>query len=309
MSSSLGPPYFVVYNDQLNSWWPPTAIAAGLGVPTYAHNSSYNIFNLAFWLTTGPADTALVWSNALTYVSSDNPWGSTTTAVQAAWLNLYHKNGIKLMVSAFGATEFPTSAGVDPVQCGHDLANFVINNQLDGVDLDWEDNAAMEAGTGEQWLINITRTLRQLLPKEKGYIISHAPQAPYFMGTSKYPKGGYLTVHKAVGDLIDFYNIQFYNQGNSQYSSFETLFVSSDGWASQTSVGEMITNGIAPNKIVVGKPISRGDVVNTGFVPVDSLAQFLQQGRGKGWNAGFMGWQYKSDSDGSWSQTLSKAFQ
>ena len=26
-------------------------------------------------------------------------------------------------------------------------------------------------------------------------IITHAPQAPYFMGVSKYPKGGYVKVH------------------------------------------------------------------------------------------------------------------
>ena len=36
------------------------------------------------------------------------------------------------------------------------LAQFVIYNNLDGVDLDWEDNAAMENGTGEQWLIDCT---------------------------------------------------------------------------------------------------------------------------------------------------------
>lgn len=55
---------------------------------------------------------------------------------------------ILVMVSAFGATDFPTSAGKDPVQVGRQLAQFVIDNQLDGVDLDWEDNDAMNAGKG-----------------------------------------------------------------------------------------------------------------------------------------------------------------
>ncbi len=47
------------------------------------------------------------------------------------------------MISAFGATQFPTSGGIDPVDCATKLGNFVLENNLDGVDIDWEDNAAM----------------------------------------------------------------------------------------------------------------------------------------------------------------------
>jgi len=306
LSLSSSAPHFVIYIDAFNSWWPPTAIAGALGVPGYTHNSSFNVINLAFWLTSNPADAALVWAQAYTYVSSDNPWGSSTQAVQAAWLQRYHAQGIKVLVSAFGSTEFPTSAGVDPVKCGTDLANFVKLHQLDGVDLDYEDNAAMEAGTGEAWLISITRTLRQLLPKDR-YIISHAPQAPYFMGPPKYPNGGYLTVDKQVGNLIDFYNVQFYNQAQSSYDTFQTLFQTSNGWATGTSVKEMTEKGIPSNKIVVGKPVTTGDASNTGYVQVDALRQIFQTARGT-WSAGFMGWQYKSDSDGSWSMKLASAF-
>jgi len=56
---------------------------------------------------------------------------------------LYNDAGVKILVSAFGATEMPTSAGVDPVQCATELGNFVLENNLDGADIDWEDNAAM----------------------------------------------------------------------------------------------------------------------------------------------------------------------
>ena len=31
------------------------------------------------------------------------------------------------------------------------------------------------------------------------YIITHAPEAPYFMGTTQYPSGGYITVHQSAG--------------------------------------------------------------------------------------------------------------
>jgi len=294
-------PKAVIYIDAINSWWPPTAIAADLGIPGYAHSSSYNYINLAFWLTSGSADAALLWANAYTYVSSDNPWGGSTSAVQAAWRKLYNNAGIKVLVSAFGATEFPTSAGVDPVACGNSLAEFVLNNNLDGVDLDWEDTAAFTAGTGEAWLITLTKTLRQKLPQGR-YIISHAPQAPYF--SFSYPKGGYLTVDREVGNMIDFYNVQFYNQATTTYDSYNTLFQSANGWANGTAVHQIIASGVPASRIVVGKPVTTGDATNTGYVPVGQLSQFFSQAKGSGWNTGFMGWQYKSDSDGSWSKTL-----
>ena len=65
--------------------------------------------------------------------------------------------------------------------------------------------------------------------------ITHAPQAPYFKN-EYYPKGGYYTVDKEVGNLIDFYNVQFYNQGDTKYNTYEELFIRSSGFFSNTSV-------------------------------------------------------------------------
>jgi len=293
----------------MNQWWPPDKIAAGMAVPGYAVNHSYNVVNFAFWTTGGPVDIATVWANLITYISTDNPWGAKTLAeAQKAWIDIYHAHGIKVLVSAFGSTDFPTSRGVDPVQCGKNLAQFVIANQLDGVDLDWEDNDAMNAGKGEDWLISITKTLRELLPQGK-YIISHAPQAPYFMGKPQYPNGGYLTVDAAVGDLIDFYNVQFYNQGTSAYSTYNTLFQQTDGWAKGTSVMEMEHAGIPLSRILIGKPITQGDASNTGYIPVGTFRSILQQAMSSiQWKGGFMGWQFKSDTDGSWSHQLASVF-
>lgn len=297
---------FVSYVNYLNAWWPPEAVAASIGVPPYSHSYAYNTINLAFWTTNqGPVDAALLWCNAITYVSSDNPWGSTTAEIQTAWINLYHQYGVKVLVSAFGATDFPTTQGADPVATAEALAQFVINNQLDGVDLDWEDNSALETGTGEPWLISCTQKLRELLPAP--YIISHAPQAPYFMGTSKYPAGGYLKINEEVGDLINFYNIQFYNQDSSKYDTYETLFNVSDGWATNTAVKQIAQN-VDPAKLVVGKGVVPADYYNTGYVPVDDLAEYLKQGVEDGYSAGFMGWQFSSDTTGSWSETLANSF-
>lgn len=74
--------------------------------------------------------------------------------------------------------------------------------------------------------------MRQFLPN---HIISHAPQAPYF-ASENYRNGAYIAVDKQAGSAIDFYNIQFYNQGDTTYDTFEKLFVESDGYFRKTSV-------------------------------------------------------------------------
>ncbi len=76
------------------------------------------------------------------------------------------------MISAFGSTDMPSSRDASSV-CSA-LAQFVLDNNLDGVDLDFEDNAAMEIGTGEQWLITCTKKLREMLPSPQ-FVITHAP--------------------------------------------------------------------------------------------------------------------------------------
>ena len=63
-----------------------------------------------------------------TYVSADNPWGNSTAEVQAAWRKLYNDAGIRIVVSAFGATDFPTSVGASASETCDDIAEFVLAN-------------------------------------------------------------------------------------------------------------------------------------------------------------------------------------
>ena len=58
------------------------------------------------------------------------------------------------MVSAFGSTQFPTSQGFDANSTCSSMATFVRDNMLDGIDLDYEDNQAMNGvSKGKQkWL-------------------------------------------------------------------------------------------------------------------------------------------------------------
>lgn len=119
-------------------------------MPSYADNNQYNVINLAFVLAEKAADIALIWSDPLLYFgATDCPFGQTKAQIQTNLTEYYHGDNTKIMVSAFGATEFPTTQGLDAEKTCTKLANFVKDNKLDGIDIDWEDNAAMENGTGE----------------------------------------------------------------------------------------------------------------------------------------------------------------
>lgn len=289
-------PVRLTYVNRILDWSSGPGVAKSMGVPGYAPPHKYNYICFAFWTYfNGPLDVALVWNNSLTYFG--NTFGSTDADVRSKIKKIYNDNGIRILVSAFGATENPTTSGVDPIVCAKKLADFVMSNNLDGVDVDWEDTAAFQYGTGEQWLIDFTSTLRSSLPTA---IITHAPQAPYFGGTSLYPKNAYIAIEKAIGPMIQFYNIQFYNQGSTGYNSSNGLFNSSGGWAPGTSVNEIIAKGIASNKIVVGKPASTADANAASFMSASSIGDALVANfKYNGWKAGIMFWQYSSDPNGT----------
>ena len=308
------------YVNILTEWWPPEAIAESIGA---TNSKGCNIINLSFWRpmsdgTSDPADAALVWSDAVAYFGTDSEFGSTTQEIQANLRNRYHQQNAKVLVSAFGANIEPTTHYIDPEAVGENLAMFVIENQLDGVDVDYEDNAAMEAGTAVPWLITMTeamlRTFASSAPGQKFYI-SHAPQAPYFMD-GKYPQNYVDLYYSSVGDSIvgyylDFFNIQFYNQGTSEYLTYETLFLQSTGWSLGTAVLQITEKGIAMNKLLVGKPVTEDDVYNSGYVPQDELANIFRTASQGVWYycddvGGVMNWQFASDTT-AWMKEMKDA--
>jgi chitinase len=289
--------HFVTYVDALTAWWPATKLAAGIGVPGYANTTKYNIFNIAFWSAAMPLDLTGLWTDPIAYIGTDTPFGTTGAQVRQSWVDAYHRSGAKVLVSAFGATNHPCSGGENAQQTCTQLAQWAKDNNFDGVDLDFEDSGSFNAnGDGEAWLIECTRTIRDILPSGE-YLLTHAPQAPYFDGL--YPHGGYLAVHGAVGDLIDWYNIQFYNQGIDGYDSYSSLFEVSGGWATGTSVNELVAKGIARKQIVIGKPTSPKEADNTGFLTAKVLKGIFSRAKKAGNSVGgMMTWQYADDLDG-----------
>lgn len=284
----------VAYVDRLTSWW-GCNVAEALGLPNGPTNGP-NVIALSFWTTGSVADAVSVWSSLNMYIPENCGYGSSSSEIQRNLIQKFHANGVKVIVAAFGATNNPTSE--DPTQVCTNIAQFVLANNLDGVDLDYEDSNAFERGVGAQWLITCTKVIRQYLPQGQ-YILTHAPQGPYFTTGPNYPDGAYLTVDREVGQLIDWYNLQYYNQGTGVYESYDDCFVKCSAWPG-TAVLEL--KGLK-SKVAVGKPVTQSDA-NNGWVAASTFAEWLQRANQAGWCGGAMYWQKPSDSDGSFGVTM-----
>ncbi|KDQ20356.1 glycoside hydrolase family 18 protein [Botryobasidium botryosum FD-172 SS1] len=280
LAESQKPPRWAIYWDE----W----VANEQGLPSVEKLNGFNVLYLSFWLPNGPADQALEWTRL-------------SAASRKSMKAQYEKAGIKVMVSAFGETVEPVTSKADAVATANKIATFVKQYDLDGVDIDFEDLPAMNKADGkaEAWLATLTKTLRTELPAGQ-YAITHAPVAPWF-DAKAYRSGAYTQVHKDVGDIIDWYNIQFYNQGATAYTTCETLnYHSGDPWP-ETSVMQ-IAETVGLHKAVVGKIATPKDGTN-GFMDDKTLAECLAKLKAKGWDAGAMVWEYPN-ADSTWIKTV-----
>ncbi|EIN12384.1 glycoside hydrolase family 18 protein [Punctularia strigosozonata HHB-11173 SS5] len=280
-AATPAPPHWVVYSDRF--------VSGETGPPAPSVVQGFNVFILSFLLTEGAFDKAEEWTQLT---------AAERTSVKAE----YAAAGIKLMVSAFGSTDAPTSTGADPVGVANTFAAWVKEFDLDGIDVDYEDFNAIDAGDGkaEAWLTTFTTQLRSQLPSGS-FIITHAPVAPWF-SPGKFGGGAYLTVDKNVGSLIDWYNVQFYNQGTTEYTTCSGLLTTSSSTWPNSALFQISASGVPINKLVIGKPANSGDASN-GFIDPTTLAGCLSQAKAKGWSAGAMVWEFP-DAAASWIQTV-----
>ncbi|KAF8588809.1 glycoside hydrolase family 18 protein [Ramaria rubella] len=272
-------PYFVVYTDRLTP--------GVLGPPAASQVKGFNVVALSFFLINGVADKA-------------QEWAQLTSTERSSIKAQYEEAGIKLLVSAFGATESPTTNHADPVATANMMAAFVIQYDLDGIDVDYEDFQAINLGdgSGESWIINFTKQLRTQLP-QGDYILTHSPVAPWF-SPGTFRGGAYLKVHQTIGEIIDWYNVQFYNQGTSEYTTCDGLLTESSSLWPQSALFQISANGVDLNKLVIGKPAFPGDA-NNGYMQPTLLAGCLNQARAEGWSGGVMVWEYP-DANAEWIQ-------
>ena len=105
---------------------------------------------LSFLLLEGAWDKAEEWANEL-------------TASQRASIKTQYANaGIKLLVSAFGSTDVPTTTNADPIATANTMAAWVKQYSLDGIDVDYEVCELCSASLLGHWTNKSFRTLARL---------------------------------------------------------------------------------------------------------------------------------------------------
>lgn len=145
------------------------------------------------------------------------------------------------------------------------------------------------------------QALRKQLPVGE-YLLSTAPLAPW-LSSELYPKdGGFAQINREVGHLIDYYNVQFYSQND--YTTKESLLYKSGETFPGTSLFQAIlNNGFPAHKVAIGKPVKEEDASN-GYVPAESLGDWLREATFFGWNGGLAFWQYKKDYENDYFETI-----
>jgi chitinase len=89
------------------------------------------------------------------------------------------------------------------------------------------------------------------------------------------------------------YNVQFYNQGVSEYTTCQNLFTASSSQWPNTAVFQLANvQGVPLNKIVVGKPAASAGDANNGYIDPSTFASCLASAKAQGWSGGAMFWQY-----------------
>ena len=280
-------------------------------------------FNIASGLQY--TDTILNWTNDF---SSDQ---------RTNILNLCSSKNIKLGLSFGGATSFDgnfselwtnsrskyyiNGTSIPNIQSsanalGSDLVGILNTNSLNYIDLDIESIPTSSQYTYGNYtdISDYLGYLSQYIKTYKsGVVISHAPQTPYFYNLSSGNwKTLYYNVEYSYGSYIDFYNVQYYNNGD--YTTQAEIFTSdpyNNASVNQMIVGTTITlrdnttkyATVPYQKIVMGKAVDAA-WPGTSSSNWTSLTNYVNNQKNNtsypnlvNWylNGGIMVWLYRSD--------------
>jgi chitinase len=282
------PRYVIYYNSDA------TPLDALVGTP-YTH------VILSFLIPVTSADGRI----ALRASSKLTPFWSKVPSLQA--------DGKKVLIS-FGGGEV-TEKEYAPL-VGHEceladqLAAFVKDHGLDGVDIDFEASIAFhrpaEPGVidGRKFLVALNHALRQKLPAPR-YLISHAPQPPFL--DPDWHGGPYLDVLREAGDEVDWISVQYYDNPGFDNPMAESPAVTAyDGLVNDP-------RGLRwpSSKLVVGKPIYHDDAKSGHLAPEDVITTIIKPLRKTWGNAfgGLMGWQFSTltADHQAWNDQVGKA--
>ena len=220
----------------------------------FGYYSTWNFFGY----TNEMKETVDVVNLSFAYVTSSNTLLTSSVASYLKRALEGHNYGIRVVLSVQGygseGTNFSNAASTDTGRktLAKSMLNYVIENNLDGIDLDWE-----YPGFGTGRSTSVDRTNYTLLCKEiydtfkavdETYIISAAiPGGPYL------PSRFDLTqVHK----YLDYIHIMTYDMNASGKAVHHTALYAGSGTVSGCSIDESVnyylSQGVPASKICVG---------------------------------------------------------
>lgn len=247
----------------------------------------YNRLLLAFWESGGPT-------------AASSSWASLSDDKRQSILNDYHDKGIAVMVSAFGAADSVIGKKKDPVKLAQDLAGWVNQHNLDGVDVDLEDFDSLQNDKDYalDWLSKFYTELSNSLG---GKPISSTPTAWMYGSVFGSADSVYCKLNSAVGDKISWYNMQLYNGAQGTWNNCENTVKHSDNGAF-LALGDISGMcGIPMNKMAVGKLWDSGELAHAGTDDQIMDPKDLGQCIASAGTGGVMVW---SASLGSWDKPL-----
>jgi chitinase len=223
------------------------------------------------------------------------PWGDCKNSWKIqnpALFKAQQARGVKIMLAIGGGSGYYSDVWKS---IGTDIGGFLTRVNatiaqiesangftIDGIDLDYEDNAALDyqATTtpydGVDLVVRLSHALAQLRNGRSGFLLSHAPQAMLLCPQSEIDKCGalkcttpgdpantthcpcakacgpgtrsYLSIMKQVGKEVDFLNVQYYN----------TRHIGTAGFAIDHVTGLHKEGSVDTAKILFGKPSCLG---------------------------------------------------
>ena len=302
-------------------------------------NQGFNVINLAFLMSGNSGGNGYVYAPSSCMASYWQTTSSTTLSVYNCQYNSVqyaNSRGVIVMISAGGATDYPMSSYPQTDEGGSDygtdVANWAGQNNLNGIDFDIENFAVgftYENMTGDQcvsWVGQATISAYYTISYYNSPIyISHSPQAPYFGPySSSVPSGvfwtgtcgGYTNIYNycalsSGGNIINWFNVQFYNQGCENYVSYSQIFVESTTtgseypWFPGTAIEEVAGSSTSPysyqkyssptvpqNVMLVGGLLA-ASFGSSGYVDPTDLGNWISQaGTNYGYVGGAMVWQF-----------------
>jgi len=245
---------------------------------------------------------------------------SMTDDVKKEIFDYARQKNVKLFFSIGGADGSISLRSGTADEITTDIVDIFKKNAFDGVDIDVEDSTQfMKMADVTNKLASQFKTLFPNTKKE----ISHAPASANFGGNTGQPTD-YFTVYATAGENIDFFNVQFYNQGCT-HDSYQKLFEPDDNscqniaWISTGhKMGSTYYGSVIPlNKLLIGKPICLWTQpqncpygAGNGYVDPTLLKTYFDRARQEmAWDAGLMIWEYNPENKTQATQYLKKVYQ